>query len=267
MESVLIEINRKIAEMRLSAREKSASGTLTGEVSLHTLRTAKSCLNDAWQACDRAERALRRYRKNVWWTTWFFELQMKLAELDVFWELKVWINEGNEDTPRHPLPHLGPESTAYAVPTLIERLLDNAERMVRFDLFRLARVVESFANSLLVALLWTQQMAPGQVRGFLAGRVKLLCRRLKEAEFKLKRHKQWRDEADSRSKGTRAGDSSKKGIQLSTAPFAEQCDPGDTFIDMELDPNVSKYVDMVLDTCDRVCQCVSVYRYVSPPRE
>ncbi len=195
---------------------------------------AKSYIADAWQALSRAERSLKQFRKNVWWTTWFFELQIKLAELEIFLALLLQPNkkEGNQAAriAVHHLPHLGPEAAAFAVPTLMERLLDNSERMVRHDLYRLARVVESFGNSIQAALLFQLRLDPGQLRAFLGIRLELLCRRLREAEKSLRRRHERRRKVDATTKGKPT----------------------------ELDKNVVDYVEFVLDHCDRVCQCVSV---------
>lgn len=83
-----------------------------------------------------AEVLLGEQRKNVWWVTWLFELRMKVIELLLFAAF---------DTSKEPIPvvdlHFAPRFTA----TEADRLLHDACRMVRLDVFRLARIVESYA--------------------------------------------------------------------------------------------------------------------------
>lgn len=101
----------------------------------------------------RAERRLRDNRKTVWWSTWFFELQIKLVELRLFMAL-------GRDEIEYPLPVLGPQGAAIGTATLADRLIDNSMRMIRFDVFRLSRVVESYGNCLLALKVWRQRCLP-----------------------------------------------------------------------------------------------------------
>jgi hypothetical protein len=48
------------------------------------------------------------------------------------------------------------EAAAYGTPTVADWLVDSADRMVRLDLYRMARVVESYANCLLGLILWRE---------------------------------------------------------------------------------------------------------------
>lgn len=118
-----------------------------------------SFVDDAWQTLSRAEPVLRPSRKNVWWTTWFFELKLKLVELRLFATLPEYAL--GDDAPGTPprLPQLGLEFAPYGTLTLPERLLDSTQRIVRLDLFRMARVLESYANCLL-ALALSRELAP-----------------------------------------------------------------------------------------------------------
>lgn len=96
-------------------------------------------LDDAWRTLTSAEQLLESNRKNVWWGTWFFELRLKVVELKLFTSL--WTNLAG-------IPFCDAESMPRGFPSVPERTLDNALRMVRLDVYRLARIVESFVNSL-----------------------------------------------------------------------------------------------------------------------
>lgn len=114
----------------------------------HEIARARSLIEDASQSLERAWPILDKHRKNAWWTTWYFELRMKLVELELFLALY-----GNPDGPI-PLPFIGTQAAPFPYPTEIDGLLDNTRRIVRDDVYRFARVVESYANCLLILSIW-----------------------------------------------------------------------------------------------------------------
>lgn len=138
------------------------------------VRQSLAYMDDAWQTLARAERLLKQHRKNVWWTTWFFELQLKLVELRLFagfFERCIVLGvadkgEGNDHCvsvqfasgDHERLPFLGLDAVPHGTPSVADQLLDSAERMVRLDLFRIARIAESYANCLLALSLWRQSL-------------------------------------------------------------------------------------------------------------
>lgn len=108
--------------------------------------SSRSFLEDGWQTLYRADKLIRRNRKNVWWATWMFELRLKIVELKVYASI-VHVELDS-------LPFLGLEHAPYGTVSIADRLADDAARMVRLDVFRLARVVESYGNCLLGLLHW-----------------------------------------------------------------------------------------------------------------
>jgi hypothetical protein len=89
-----------------------------------------------------AERLLGQQRKNVWWVTAYFELRLKVIEL----ELAAAAN-----TPEASIPVIGWQCSPGWMLTEADRLIDDACRMVRLDVFRLARIAESYARCLVIA--------------------------------------------------------------------------------------------------------------------
>ncbi len=110
------------------------------------IQKSLSFIKDSWQTLDRAEPILKRFRKNAWWTTWYFELRMKLIEFQLFASLGL---EGGSS-----LPYVGTQATPYNFPTVVDKLLDNSRRIIRGDIYRLSRIVEAYSNCLLVLGLW-----------------------------------------------------------------------------------------------------------------
>ena len=153
----LIKIRELILESyRNSAFHKNLSshlqeippGSSLGSYS-HRIRESTAFIEDAWQALERAGRMLDRQRKNVWWTTWYFDLRMKLIELQA-WTAVVEVPES--------IPYLGLEAVPLGYPTLADELLDASRRMVRFDVFRFAHTAESYARSLLAFSIWRERL-------------------------------------------------------------------------------------------------------------
>ena len=140
---------------------QSVVKAITGKkVDLAEMRTSQAFIDDAWQTSSRASGMLERNRKNVWWTTWFFELRLKLVELDV-WLAVLRASSDAQSGKRILLSHLGLEAAAHGTPTNADLLADNSDRMVRLDLYRMARVVESYSNCLFGLVLWREMMRRG----------------------------------------------------------------------------------------------------------
>jgi hypothetical protein len=122
------------------------------QVNDHTLllelRRIKSLSYDAMRFLDRAEPVLRERRRNVWWTTWYFEKRLRtIATL-------VWASTLEVGSP---IPFLGLEAAMRKTDTEADVLLDDAIRMIRVDAYRLATVVHAYAlcvKALQLRLLW-----------------------------------------------------------------------------------------------------------------
>lgn len=105
---------------------------------LHTaLRQAKALVADGLRFLDRAEPVLRERRRNVWWTTWFFERRLRLIAMF------VWASIFEDATP---VPFLGLEAAAHDTQSLADELLDSAIRMISVDAYRLATIIDAYAS-------------------------------------------------------------------------------------------------------------------------
>lgn len=202
------------------------------------LRSSLSSLKDAWQTLIRAERQLKRHRKNVWWTTWFFELQLKVVELRVFAAVFERVDfEVNQAEFDPQLPHIGLQAAPHGTPTIVDRLLDNADRMVRLDLYRIARSAESYANCVLCLALW---------RACLKGR---------GAGTDWTELGRRQDEMRARLVGEDAQDPTtwKPGIRASIASrMARRAELDSKWKLTELDPSVKDYVEYVQKHIDAI---------------
>ena len=108
-----------------------------------------SLIEDCWQTLDRAKPILEHYRKSAWWTAEYFELRMKLIELRLFSAIQT--------KPMSRLPFIGTQDVPYSLTTMADMLLDNSRRIIRDDIYRLARIVESYSNCLLVLKIWLHE--------------------------------------------------------------------------------------------------------------
>jgi len=110
-----------------------------GEVAAAGFRRVQGALQYALAALDRARPILLRHERNVWWSTWYFERRMKAAEL------VLWAAVGEKGGQ---IPFLGLEAAPSVATTIIDDLMDDARRMVRLDVYRLATVVDCYLNCL-----------------------------------------------------------------------------------------------------------------------
>ncbi|HST24166.1 MAG TPA: SIR2 family protein [Blastocatellia bacterium] len=101
------------------------------------LRRAKSLVTDSMRFLNRAEPVLRTRRRNVWWTTWFFERRLRAIALS------VWASVFEIDTP---IPFLGLEAAMRKTDTLADTLLEDSIRMIRVDAYRLATIIDAYAS-------------------------------------------------------------------------------------------------------------------------
>jgi hypothetical protein len=101
------------------------------------LRSVQSLVQDALSFLERAERILSMRRRNVWWTTWFFQRKLKAIAMS------AWATVLEKGTP---IPFLSLEAAPRDCPTAADQLLENAQRMIRIDAYRLATIVEEYAD-------------------------------------------------------------------------------------------------------------------------
>lgn len=108
------------------------------EADVHkALRRAKSLVTDSLRFLNRAEPVLRARRRNVWWTTWFFERRLRAVALS------VWASVFEFATP---IPFLGLEAAMRKTDTIADTLLKDAIRMIRVDAYRLATIIDAYAS-------------------------------------------------------------------------------------------------------------------------
>jgi hypothetical protein len=96
-------------------------------------RKISALITDCIRFLDRAEPVLRERRRNVWWTTWYFERKLRAIASS--------IRSAAEDSP---IPFLGLESAMRLTDTEADRLLMDGKRMIRVDSYRLATIVDAY---------------------------------------------------------------------------------------------------------------------------
>lgn len=101
------------------------------------MRQAKATVQDALRFFTRAEEQLSSRRRNVRWTTWYF--QRKLSAI----AMCIWATVHEQGTP---IPFLGLEAAPRSTLTIADSLLEDAIRMIRVDPFRLARTIHEYAD-------------------------------------------------------------------------------------------------------------------------
>jgi hypothetical protein len=101
------------------------------------LRDIKARATDALRYLDRAEPILRERRRNVWWTTWYFERRLRAISM-ILWASIVDDNE--------PIPFIGLEAAMRLSDSEPDVLLMDTLRMVRADSYRMAMVTLSYAS-------------------------------------------------------------------------------------------------------------------------
>lgn len=145
------------------------------------IQSANALIEDAAASARRAERILIEKRKNVWWSTWLFELKAKAIEYRLLLQLekarldllracvhatikdvrageairslhervllyflgRQWF--GEDDSPRH-APDFGVPDAPRGLDMELDRLMSQTQRMVRLDMIRPARVLETYAH-------------------------------------------------------------------------------------------------------------------------
>lgn len=142
--------------------------------SAHT-QNVRGILQYAFAALDRARPTLLQNERNVWWATWYFERRMKVIELHLW----ATVNENNM-----PIQFVGLEAAPSVTGTIIDELLEDTERMVRYDVYRFATVVDSYLNCL-IALRVRLCCDYGDITDRLVQRQKAMHERLESAWDRL----------------------------------------------------------------------------------
>jgi hypothetical protein len=169
-----------------------------------SLRRAKSLVEDGIHFLNRAEPVLKERRRNVWWTTWYFERYLRAIALS------VWSTIFEEGTP---IPFLGLEAATCGSGTFADDLLENAIRMIGVDLYRMATIVAAYAScarALQIRLLLDSKYPS------LRSRRQSMNSRLTEALVELRRVEELRSDSAARKpdKSTAADDRIQRYVKL-----------------------------------------------------
>jgi len=147
---------------------------------------AKSLVADGVHFLNRAEPMLRERRRNVWWTTWYLERYLRAIAMS------VWATIFDAGTP---VPFLGLEFAPAANESLADRLLRDAVRLVSYDVYRMATLIEAYAScakALQVRLLKDNSL---KASNCLSGRLRKMENNLEDAIRNTNRVEQQRDSA------------------------------------------------------------------------
>jgi len=125
-----------VTELRRSWRDshQQVNDNKSVQSVLHNI-TARA--TDALRFLDRAFPTLRERRRNVWWTTWYFERRMKAISF-LLWTSVVESGQ--------PIPFLGLEAVMRRTDSEPDTLMIDAMRMIRVDAYRLATVLLFYAS-------------------------------------------------------------------------------------------------------------------------
>ncbi len=136
----LLKLGQRIDVKLRTARDNDAVRERVGAFLSDDARKVKGIVLYALSALDRARPILLRNERNVWWSTWYFERRLKSIEL------MIWAT-ANDKGGR--IPFFGLEAATSVTHTVVDELLDDGDRMVRLDVYRLATIVEAYMNCLL----------------------------------------------------------------------------------------------------------------------
>lgn len=102
-----------------------------------SLSRVRALVTDGVRFLERAEPILRERRRNMWWTTWFFERYLRLVAM------AIWASVFERGSP---IPFLGLEVAATGTSSVADELLSDALRMISVDSYRLATILDAYAS-------------------------------------------------------------------------------------------------------------------------
>jgi hypothetical protein len=194
-----------------------------------SLTKVRSHVQDAMRFLARAEQLLLARRRNVWWTTWYF--QRKLEAIC----MTVWSSLAEKGTP---IPFLGLEAAPRKTPTEADTLLEDSLRMIRVDAYRLATVVDSYRSTAIALhtrlLLDSESMRLPERQRRMHTQLTMAAEKLKTV---LMARQNWFDGRAERRSG------------------APDLGPGEKAkSDAKLDPRLEAYIEGVLTRCDAAAE-------------
>jgi hypothetical protein len=100
-------------------------------------RAVSSLIGDTRSFLDMAERGLSSSRRGSWWTTWLLQRRLSLIAM------ATWSSILDKDSP---IPYFGHEAAPRGTMLEADRILDTAFRLIKFDSYRFATIVEAYAK-------------------------------------------------------------------------------------------------------------------------
>jgi hypothetical protein len=150
------------------------------------LRIVHARSRDALRFLDRAQPILRERRRNVFWSTWYFERRLRAISL-LLWAAVM------EPDGLASIPYLGLEAAMYGTETEPDRLLEDALRMIRVDSYRAAMVSLTYASCAFALYIWIRQAEAGGKPTHLRERLGRMCTLLHLAQDEIKAASRSRD--------------------------------------------------------------------------
>jgi hypothetical protein len=100
-------------------------------------QNVKAVVRDAVRFLDRAESLLANRRRNVGWTTWYFQRRLEAIALS------LWASVLDEGAP---VPFLGLSAAPTGSQTVADDALHQSLRIIRLDTYRLATIIEAYGS-------------------------------------------------------------------------------------------------------------------------
>jgi SIR2-like domain len=101
------------------------------------LLRVRSLVSDGVRFLERARPILRERRRNMWWTTWYFERYLRLIAMSVW---ACVFDQGS------PIPFLGLEAAASGTASIADEMLNDSLRMISVDAYRLATIIDAYGS-------------------------------------------------------------------------------------------------------------------------
>jgi len=115
----------------------SLRGPESNQTTADPFQIVKAVVRDATRFLDRAESLLANRRRNVGWTTWYFQRRLEAIALSVWASI---LDEGA------PVPFLGLSAAPEHTDTVADDALHQSLRIIRLDTYRLATIVDAYAS-------------------------------------------------------------------------------------------------------------------------
>lgn len=133
----VVRLNQKMVTLPELIDWPSVTCDILKNGGAHGIAQASALIADCARFLGRAEPVLRKRRRNVWWTTWYFERKLRTIALSI---------AASAFDPGTPIPFLGLEAAMRKTETEADRILASSIRMIRVDSYRLASVIDAYMS-------------------------------------------------------------------------------------------------------------------------